>query len=72
MLHSIKQTAIQITAVAVLTAGVFGSFATSAIAAPARGQADRTWYAAPSDEQACLSSPSSLNHTFCKDTGGGE
>jgi hypothetical protein len=68
MLHSIKQTAIQITAVAVLTAGVFGSFATSAGAAPA----DRTWYAAPSDEQACLSSPASLNHTFCKDTGGGE
>jgi hypothetical protein len=77
MLHSIKQTAVQIATVAVLTAGAaVGPSATSAFAAPAgvgtdRAQSERTWYMIPADQDGCQSSPASLNHTFCKDAGGG-
>jgi uncharacterized membrane protein len=70
MLHSIKHTAIQLTAVALLTAGAtFTPFATNAIAAPAGAGADRG-YTVPSDEDSCVSSPGSINHTPCNHSGG--
>jgi len=57
MLHAIKKTAIQITAIAMLTTA-----ASYALAAPAG-------YAAPSGEEACVTSPSSLNHAPCTNGG---
>jgi hypothetical protein len=73
MLHSIKHSAVQFTAVALLTAcAVLSPFAMNAIAAPAGAGADRgqqTWYTVPSDEDSCFSSPGSINHTPCANSG---
>jgi hypothetical protein len=57
MLNSIKKTAIQITAIAMLTTA-----ASYALAAPGG-------YAAPSAEEACVTSPSSLGHAPCTNGG---
>ena len=57
MLHSIKKTAIRITAIAMLTTA-----ASYALAAPGG-------FAAPSAEEACVTSPSSLNHVPCANGG---
>jgi hypothetical protein len=64
MRHSIERAVIQFAAVALLTAGAtLTPLATSAIAAPGG-------YPAQSDDDACFSSPGSVNHNPCTNSGG--
>jgi hypothetical protein len=54
MLYSIRKTAIRITAIALLAASA--TFGTNAVAAP-------------TGDDACLTSPASINHTPCTNGG---
>jgi hypothetical protein len=64
MLHSIERAVIQITTVALLTAGaILTPLSTTAIAAPGG-------YGAQGGDDACFSSPGSINHNPCIDSGG--
>jgi hypothetical protein len=64
MLHSIARAVIQIVTVALLTAGAtLTPLSTNAIAAPGG-------YGAQSGDDACFSSPGSISHNPCVDSGG--
>ena len=64
MLRSLKHTAVQITTVALLTAGAtLAPFASTAIASPAS-------YAAQSGDDGSFSSPGSLEHNPSTNSGG--